>query len=70
MELNAIRIFYWDVSIQEIIKLEHNGIYEYSEEFKLLVINKCLENGLQVMLSANPEGIVAIQIDNRRFRQR
>ncbi len=70
MDFQAIIIHYWDTSLQEIIKLQHKGIYKYSEEFILLVTNKCLENNLQVMLTSNPEMIVTIHIDNRRFRQR
>jgi hypothetical protein len=70
MDFEAIYIHYWYSDLSDTIGLTHKSYHPYSEEFKMMVINKCLQNGLQVMLQANPEGIVTIFIDNGRFRQR
>jgi len=70
MDYEKIYIHYWYSDLSDIIGLPHKSFHPYSEEFKMMTINKCLENGLQVMISSHKENTVNIFIDNGKFRQR
>jgi len=67
-----ITIAYWvpTISIQQTIGIPHNTVELYSEERRNEIINKVLENNLQVMLKPGTKDHLILYIDNSYFRQR
>jgi hypothetical protein len=67
-----IIVAYWvpNKSIEEKIGIPHNTVELYSDERRNEIINKALENKLQVMLKAGIVNHLILYVDDGRFRQR
>ncbi len=67
--MKQILVEYWMGSMIESIGIQPHTRFTYSEEKRNEIINKILNNNLQVMIYQNDDKLV-IFIDNGKFRQR
>ena len=67
--MKKIVVFYWAYAMCECVGIEHNTVFDYSDEKRNEIIDLVLKNKLNIMMYES-DGYLAMWIDNNKFRQR